>query len=256
MLKNKVIASALAMALTTGGIQAPTNKAEGDVKLDANCFSPIVTEQMQTMIDDYNAKLEAERLEQERLAYEAWLRENPQFPKYNLSEDELVQIARLCQQEQGSLEGSAAEASLMANRFELHSGNDEAPLVERTEEQERELAEKLYYYIRTCGWFEGAAHYMDYGSASKELLEVIRLVLVEGQRTLPRYVDEHACIVNCHIDTDQYIPHVTNIRDDFGGKFKFYCFPTETSDPFGYTNVANREKYGDDCYEFERLLTR
>lgn len=40
------------------------------------------------------------------------------FKRYNLTETQLKKIARLCVQEQGSVEGAKAEASLMANLLE------------------------------------------------------------------------------------------------------------------------------------------
>ena len=40
------------------------------------------------------------------------------FPQYNLTETQLLHIARLCQQEQGTVTGAKAEASLMANQLE------------------------------------------------------------------------------------------------------------------------------------------
>ena len=41
------------------------------------------------------------------------------FPCFSLTDDELLQIASLCQQEQGSAKGAATEASLMANLYEI-----------------------------------------------------------------------------------------------------------------------------------------
>lgn len=43
---------------------------------------------------------------------------NSKYKKYNLSNDQLKRIARLCQQEQGTVKGAKAEASLMANQLE------------------------------------------------------------------------------------------------------------------------------------------
>ena len=94
-------------------------------------------------------RLELEKQKQELENYRAYIKsqieiaeyyhklENPEFPKYDLSETELIEITRLCQQEQCSLEGTAAEASLMANRYELcNSGYS-----------------TLYSYIKNSGWF-------------------------------------------------------------------------------------------------------
>ena len=41
------------------------------------------------------------------------------FTKYTLTDAQLRGIASLCQQEQGTAQGAAAEASLMANHMEL-----------------------------------------------------------------------------------------------------------------------------------------
>ena len=45
------------------------------------------------------------------------------FNKYTFSEKELKGIAKVCEREQGSAVGAAAEASLMANRFELYKNS-------------------------------------------------------------------------------------------------------------------------------------
>ena len=42
------------------------------------------------------------------------------FKKYSLTDDELQQVANLAKQEQGSVEGAKAEASLMCNLLETH----------------------------------------------------------------------------------------------------------------------------------------
>lgn len=60
---------------------------------------------------------------------------------YELTDSQLLQIARLCVQEQGSFEGIKAEASIMANLFEKQSKYD-----------------ALYEYVRYGGWFSRAAY--------------------------------------------------------------------------------------------------
>ena len=68
---------------------------------------------------------------------------------YDLTDSQILQIARLCVQEQGSFDGVKAEASIMANLFEKQSKYD-----------------SLYDYVRHGGWFSRAAYWMDNGSAS------------------------------------------------------------------------------------------
>ena len=177
---------------------------------------------------------------------------NGEFTTYDeLGSDttKLKQIARLCFQEQGSAEGAAAEASLMANLYEL-VGNKKYS--------------SLYDYVRNSGWFAKAAYHMDNGTGDTQpgVLDAVSNVLVHGRRTLPKYVNEHDCtddIDSCtnngnSIDKknpSKYKQHVTKIKNKYGSNYTYFCHPTSTSDPFGYTSVKNRKKYGDAYYKFE-----
>ncbi len=163
------------------------------------------------------------------------------FTKYNLTATELSKIASLCQQEQGSAQGAAAEASLMANRYELHG----------------KKYKSLYDYVRNSHWFAKAAYHMDKQNASAAVKAAVRKVLVEGKRTLPKYVDEHDCFSDISSVSTAAVRNRSNyrqfksiIRNRYGSKYIFYSFPTPKSDPFGYTSEANRKKFGDACYKF------
>lgn len=163
------------------------------------------------------------------------------FDRYRLTEDELSQIASLCVAEQGSAKGAAAEASLIANRYELHGGKYKS----------------LCSYVRNSGWFAHAAEHMDRRSASKAAKEAVRAVLCDGKRTLPKFVDEHDWLGDISsISTgsvyrrSDYAKGVTKVKNIYDSTWTFWCFPTPSSDPFGYTSAANREKYGDDCYTY------
>lgn len=179
------------------------------------------------------------------------------FEKYSLTEDQLIQIASLCQREQGSPKGAAAEASLMANRFELYGSSFGTG------------ADGLYKYVRNSGWFASSKKYMDNRDARQDIIAAVRSVLVEGKRTLPGYVDEHDCI-SCSkggagdigsvtnngaqitkTDKSSYIQFTSIIKNIYGSTYTFYSFPTESSDPFGYTRESNREKIGDFYYDFD-----
>lgn len=173
------------------------------------------------------------------------------FKQYtDLTEQQIKAIANLCKQEQGSLEGAAAEASLMANRFELVGSKFGTG------------GTGLYNYVRNSGWFANAGHFMDNGDAGTDYINAIKGVLINGKRTLPKYVDEHDCFSDIGNATNsgnsisvsersQYKQYVTNINNRYGSKYIFFCFPTETSDPFGYTSKKNRKKYGDAYYDFK-----
>lgn len=173
------------------------------------------------------------------------------FTQYtDLTDTQIKAIANLCKQEQGSPKGAAAEASLMANRFELvgsRFGTGGAG---------------LYNYVRTSGWFANAASHMDNGNASKEYIDAVKGVLVNGKRTLPKYVDEHDCFSDISRATNkgqainvnnrsEYNQYVTKMNNRYGARYTFFCFPTDTSDPFGYTSKKSRKKYGDAYYDFD-----
>jgi hypothetical protein len=158
------------------------------------------------------------------------------FTKYNLTETQLKQIARLCLQEQGSLAGAKAEASLMANQLET------------SDYRRRKYgsgATGLYNWVRKGGWFYRAAYYMDYGSAPQKIIEGVRDVLVNGSRTLPQYIDEHDCFSDiASISTgdvrtrSDYIRGKTIVKNKMGSTYTFYTFPNKEADPFGYTSEA------------------
>lgn len=143
----------------------------------------------------------------------------------NLRQNELVHLARLCVQEQGGSEaGVKGEASLMANLARKHN-------------------RPVYEYVLTSGWFSKARYWMQYGSATDQQVEWVKDVLVNGNATLPPYVDEHDCFsdiawisTGAVRDRSAYIKDVTVIRNRYGATYTFYCFLHEHSDPFGYTS--------------------
>lgn len=165
------------------------------------------------------------------------------FTKYNLTNEQLNTLARICQREQGSAKGAAAEASLMANLFELSGssfGNG---------------ADGLYNYVMNSGWFGIPGDHNAPSSPEPDVLQAVEAVLVKGYRTLPKYVNEHDClnppdIIDPPARREDFIPFQTVLHNIYGSTYTFYSFPTEDSDPFGYTSEENRQKYGDFCYEY------
>ena len=87
---------------------------------------------------------------------------------------------------------------------------------------------------------------MDHGTASAAQIAAVKDVLVNANRTLPQYVDEHDCISPDIIsistgdksDRSDYIKGKTIIRNRYGSTYTFYCFPAAGCDPFGYTAAA------------------
>lgn len=172
------------------------------------------------------------------------------FKTYDLTEDQLTRLSRLCNQEQGTVEGAAAEASLMANRFELYGQGFGTG------------ADGLYNYVRTSRWFADAAHFMDNGTTTTEITDAVRNVLIAGKRTLPGYVDEHdsksdiISVTNDEVaidinDDDSYVPFKTIIKNGMSSTYTFYSFPADGSDPFGYISETNRQNIGETHYDLD-----
>lgn len=158
------------------------------------------------------------------------------FKKYKLTETQLKKLARLCVQEQGSVDGVKAEASLMANLLETSKSRQNKYGTDGT---------ALYNWVREGGWFYKAAYFMDNTSVGSKYVEAVRDVLVNGNRTLPQYIDEHDCFDDIkYISTgsirnrSDYIKDRTIVKNKMGSTWTFYCFPSSKSDPFGYTKEA------------------
>lgn len=156
--------------------------------------------------------------------------------KYDLTEWELQQVANLCKQEQGSVTGAKAEASLMCNLLETHSN------------YQKKYGDDLISFLKYSGWFSRASYWMDNGSADKKYVDAVRDVVCNGNRVFPLGIDEHDCIsditwisTGSRLDRSAYIPNKTVIRNKYGSEYTFFCFPCEGADPFGYT--ANNKKY-------------
>ena len=165
------------------------------------------------------------------------------FTKYSLTDTQLLKIARLCKQEQGTVAGAKAEASLMANQLETSASR---------RKKYGTGADGLYNWVRNGGWFARAAHWMDNGSVSDAILAGVKDVLVNGKRTLPLYVDEHDCFSDIKSistgsvkDRSAYVQGKTVVKNKYGSTWTFWCFPDSTSDPFGYTAAAYKAATGE-----------
>jgi len=156
---------------------------------------------------------------------------------YDLTEEQLNGLANAVANEQGTLIGRAAEASIMANLFE-----------KKGTKHYGEGGRGLVNYVKTGGWFSAntkkAVSKTD--SADPETVEVVRDVLVNGNRTIPLYIDEHDWFGDIDSATNNgtaikikdrsaYQKDVTIIDNKYGSLYTFFCFPDDKSDPFGYT---------------------
>lgn len=166
------------------------------------------------------------------------------FIKYSLSESQLNALTALAIHEQGTAKGAAAEASLMANRFELYGSKYGSG------------ADGLVNYVKNSGWFAHASRNMsDTGVITESAKQAVRSVLIDGKRTLPGYIDEHDCFSDISSistgsvnDRNAYKQFVTKIHNKYGSNYTFYSFPDSNSDPFGYTSEEKRKQIGDNCY--------
>ena len=173
--------------------------------------------------------------------------------KYNLTEEEIVFLANVGYCEQGKTDGVKAEVSLAANLFELQSKH-----------------KTLIDYVKNSGWFACAKTEK---KANQEQIEATRDVIVNGNRTLPLYINEHDCF-NCSkklcsngnrgdicklvIDgvtyesmddiknRSNYIKDKTIVYNKYGSVYTFYSFPCSGCDPFGYTASAYNARQDED----------
>ena len=168
------------------------------------------------------------------------------FPKYELTDDQIKGLAHVVEGEQPGIEGQYAEASIMANLTDI-TGDDKA------------TTENLIKKV-TGGWFaNGAYRFAHPGNPSSTAIQAVKDVIVGGKRTLPRYIDEHDCFSDITSATNEgksidksdrsaYKQFVTKIKNRYGASGTFYTFPNSKSDPFYYTSEENRKKWGDDHY--------
>ncbi len=176
--------------------------------------------------------------------------------KYNLTEEQLKFLAMIAQKEQGSLAGTKAEASLMANLFESKS--------DKYRKKFGTGGKGLYNYVLNSGWFSNTKKYLNnYSKLKQSSIDAVRDVLVGGNRTLPPYVTNHyfrncygVCFnnikgdicklvldgntyetINDIMNNSLYRKDKTQIYSRYGkgrSYWIFYSFPAPNSDPFGY----------------------
>lgn len=166
------------------------------------------------------------------------------FRTYQLSESQLRGIADLCEREQGSAAGAASEASLLANMFELWGAKK---------------GQKTIWDTANSSWFAARSRIgLTAQNPSTDVYNAVKDVLVNGNRRLPNYIDEHDYIGDiAGISTGDYhnasnfVQDRTVIRNTMGSTYTFYCWGDESrikngrwggiTDPFGYTMHAKNQ---------------
>ena len=160
--------------------------------------------------------------------------------KYNLSDEQLRDITAICYREQGRSEaGIKACASQMCNYHDTFwAAKHNSP----------------YITVVCSGWYGinvKNAMISNRVFITDEMVEWVRDVINNGNRTLPEYVVEYDMLGDIkqatnngveidRYDRSQYIRDVTKIRNVYGGEmdsYTFYCFPDGVNgvcDAFGY----------------------
>lgn len=175
------------------------------------------------------------------------------FPTYQLNDAQIKGVANIIEHEQPGMSGMLAEASLMANQTD--EGGDDKATVERLVAQ------------ATGGWFaHGRDRFYNPGSPSADAIKAAKAVMLNGKRTLPRYVDEHDCFSDIasvttngssisKTDRSAYVAHQTKVHNNMGSTYTFYEFPNSEADPFGYIHDDLRTKWGEDHYDADTAVS-
>ena len=157
------------------------------------------------------------------------------FPRYDLSESAIRDIAAMITGEQGGEDELACrqEASQLANLNEVT--------------RSRPATESAILRTLHDGWYAGSS--WDHG-VTQTAIDAVRFVLVDGKRVLPRYVTEHDSFpgdIQSPKEKGGYIQHETKVKNVYGAEYIFYCFfgKNQDKDIAGYTH-KDYNKYKDD----------
>ena len=165
------------------------------------------------------------------------------FNKYDSNNEDINYLVKLASSYSKNEADIYDWVSLMANLYEERNGTYTS----------------ISDYVKNSGWFP--SNYINMANLSlitDDVLIKVRLMLSEGKRTLPRYIDESDSlddiepINTIQSKTDNYQPYLTKISNKLGGKYTFYKF-SNGNYLFGYTSEDNRTKLGDDCYTIENI---
>lgn len=136
------------------------------------------------------------------------------YPKYtDLTDDQKLGIAKVITQETGGSDEVAAkqEASQMANLNEVQY-------------KKSATGENIYNTVAKSGWYAGGVRKST--KATNVAKQAVNDVLVNGKRTLPRYVVEHDTfptdIVNAKARSEY--KKGDSVKNRYGSNYKFYTF--------------------------------
>ncbi len=133
--------------------------------------------------------------------------------KYELTEDQKISLAKYIYQEyNGDIEGMNAIASHMCNLYEYMKWCGAIS-------QSKSFAD----YILSTGWY--AQETQDNENYDEDALKAVEQCIVNGQRTIPLYINEYDMYPGDIISPkgkDEYVQHETRIEGKPGGQGLFY----------------------------------
>lgn len=160
------------------------------------------------------------------------------FPRYELSEEMIKELATVITGEQGGDDVLACrqEASQMVNYSEVRCGGSS------TEEALRKNIKKVSQggFYADSSWKRGC---------TQTAIDAVKFVMIEGKRVLPRYVVEHDTfpldIISAKNKEEYKVGD--SVQNRYGAKYKFYCFfgESKNKDIAGYF-LEDYEKYKSD----------
>ena len=158
--------------------------------------------------------------------------------KYNLTDDQITQLSRMVNGEFGGhINGMKAVASHMANLYELRKYYNLTG------------SKSLFEYITTCGWYATASIRFNSSYDSSDAKKAVEDVLVNGNRTLPLYIDEFDWFPNDIVgalSASEYKSGITPIKNVYGSSGTYYCITTleggGDSNIYFYTSTAESYK--------------
>lgn len=151
--------------------------------------------------------------------------------KYDLTDEQINQISILCQRlASDDLNLVAAEASLLANRYELYGSSSSDTSGDAL----------LNYMISSKYWGADSSDYMKDRDVNTTASYVVRDVLLQGHRALPLYVDERQFISDRSLYKDGDMVTKTD-----GTTYRYYGYLSDdTSVLYGYTETAYQQITG------------
>lgn len=149
---------------------------------------------------------------------------------YDLTDEQINQISILCQRlASDDLNVVAAEASLLANRYELYGSPSDTS-----------GDSLLNYMISSNYWGADSSDYMKDRDVNTTASYVVRDVLLQGHRALPLYVDERQFISDRSLYKDGDMVPKTD-----GTTYRYYGYlSNDTSVLYGYTETAYQQITG------------